>query len=60
MPWLAPFLFGMALARAVDLRALPALHLPAVLTWISRHSLSVYLVHQPVLLGVIWLATRLG
>lgn len=60
VPWLAPFLFGMALARAVDLRALPALQLPAALTWISRHSLSVYLVHQPVLLGVIWLATRLG
>ncbi len=60
VPWLAPFLFGMALARAVDLRALPELQLPAALTWISQHSLSVYLVHQPVLLGVIWLATRLG
>ena len=59
VPWLAPFLFGMALARAVDLRALPALPLPVALTWISRHSLSVYLVHQPVLLGVIWAATRL-
>lgn len=60
VPWLAPFLFGMALARAVDLRALPALQLPALITWISRHSLSVYLLHQPVLLGLIWLATRLG
>ena len=60
VPWLAPFLFGMALARAVDVRALPALPLPAALTWISRHSLLVYLLHQPVLLGLIWAATRFG
>jgi uncharacterized membrane protein len=62
VPWFAAFLFGMAVARA-----LPVSHadLPirrgwktSALTWPGRHSLFVYLFHQPILLGSIWFGTR--
>ncbi len=62
-PWLAPFLAGIALARI----ALPAMsgrrgapsRMIEVLSWPGRHSLLVYLVHQPVLVGLVWAGTRL-
>lgn len=62
VPWLAAFLFGMA---AVKL--LPIAHYDfdrasgtwaTICTWPGQHSLSVYLLHQPVLLGCLWLISR--
>ncbi len=52
-PWLAPFLAGVALTRWARASALwPAISRPPGrlarrLTWPGRHSLVIYLVHQP-------------
>ncbi|MCB2130038.1 MAG: DUF1624 domain-containing protein [Rhodobacteraceae bacterium] len=67
VPWLAPFLAGLGLARIAGTAGLfgrlarrpapgPIL---ARLAWLGRHSLAVYLIHQPVLFGAVWLAARL-
>ncbi|MBM2574827.1 DUF1624 domain-containing protein [Jannaschia sp. Os4] len=66
LPWAGPLLLGLAGAKALD-RAWPALgrltpetRLVRVLAWPGRHSLLVYLIHQPVLLGgltaFVWLS----
>ncbi len=60
-PWFGVFLIGMALGRLLSLPA-PKAWLAApvrwgpmggALKWIGRHTLILYLVHQPLLLGVI-------
>jgi uncharacterized membrane protein len=60
VPWLAPFLLGVALARMIDTRRLeptwPRRFPAQALAWPGRHSLAVYLLHQPVLLALVWLA----
>jgi len=52
LPWVAPFLAGIAVRvpwpRVVASRSLRILAFP------GRHSLIVYLIHQPVLIGLIW------
>jgi uncharacterized membrane protein len=69
-PWLAPFLVGLALAKLADgaglLPRLAAWPEPSrLLTWITfpgRHSLIIYLAHQPILIGgflaLQWLTAR--
>jgi uncharacterized membrane protein len=66
-PWLSPFLAGMALARL----ALPrfaisplALWTPRrapgrAFAWAGRHSLAIYLIHQPVMFGTLSLIAQL-
>ena len=62
-PWLAPFLTGLALAKhgaKTGLWSRLTRHTePGPLTWPGRHSLAVYLIHQPVLIGLVWAATQL-
>ncbi len=59
-PWTGVMLLGMAAAHALqrnDFRALaPLARLPAGLGALGRHSLAIYLVHQPVLFGLVNLA----
>jgi uncharacterized membrane protein len=62
-PWFAPFLAGLATGRLFTRFALwrhldwPATPLMRRLAWPGRHSLAIYLVHQPVLIGLIFTAT---
>lgn len=67
-PWVAPFLAGLALARLATRAGLwdrlahaglNASGLARTLAWPGRHSLAVYLIHQPVLIGLLWVAARL-
>jgi uncharacterized membrane protein len=61
-PWFGVVLAGVAFARLAEGRALPA-RLAAVgrrvppLLWAGRHSLAIYLLHQPLLYGVVYLAS---
>lgn len=63
VPWLAPFLLGIAFARTVDLRrwepSWPPWFPVHAATWPGRHSLAVYLVHQPILMALLWAAATL-
>lgn len=58
-PWAGVVLVGIALGRKLDqiayrpFRGLVAA--PRWLTFLGRHSLAVYMVHQPILLGALWL-----
>ncbi|MGC9420474.1 MAG: heparan-alpha-glucosaminide N-acetyltransferase [Rhodovulum sp.] len=67
-PWLAPFLAGLAIATLASRTGLwnhlrhasppgPALR---ALAWPGRHSLAIYLLHQPVLIALVWTGTVLA
>lgn len=62
MPWFGMVLFGIATGRLLlssglttRLRQMPAG--PELLRLAGRHSLAVYLLHQPVLIAIVWLLT---
>ena len=61
-PWTGVLLLGIAaghaLVRAHFAPLGPLGRSPAALRWLGRHSLVVYLVHQPLLMGVLWFATQ--
>lgn len=60
IPWMAPILFGTALGNALYNRRLLRHRLPEH-RWITlialpgRHALAIYLLHQPVILALLWL-----
>lgn len=62
LPWTGVMLLGIAAAHALrrhDFRTLAVLtRMPAALGVLGRHSLAVYLVHQPLLFGLVYLAAR--
>ncbi|MFO1396988.1 MAG: heparan-alpha-glucosaminide N-acetyltransferase [Burkholderiales bacterium] len=59
-PWAGVMLAGIALGHALlrhDFRAVaPFGILPRFVRWLGRHSLLVYMLHQPLLFGALWLA----
>jgi uncharacterized membrane protein len=63
LPWIAPFLFGMASTKLLinsrfleKFQSEKPVHHPVgrALTYAGRHSLTIYLVHQPLLFGLVW------
>lgn len=58
VPWMAPFLLGVALARIADPKRFeptwPRWFPAQAVAWPGRHGLAVYLLHQPVLLAIVW------
>ncbi len=55
LPWFGVVLFGLALGRFLCRRPLArGAAVVQPLTWIGRHTLVIYLVHQPILLGIFW------
>lgn len=67
-PWFAPPLIGIAVTRlaleknwqVVLATVQPNGRLSRALRFAGRHSLIIYLVHQPILLGLLWTAVALG
>jgi uncharacterized membrane protein len=59
-PWTGVLLIGIAAGHALARRGFawvaPLERLPAFVRWLGRHSLVVYMVHQPLLLGLLWIA----
>jgi uncharacterized membrane protein len=61
-PWIGVVLLGIGAGHELLRRELapiaPLARAPRALRWLGRHSLAVYMVHQPLLLGILWLALR--
>ena len=63
-PWFGPVLIGIALAQIATwlgiTEQLAAIRLPRfrLLQFIGRHSLAFYLIHQPVLIGCVWVFSQ--
>ena len=62
LPWLGVVLLGLAFGRAVPIRTYPsrADRWPRGFAKVGRHSLVIYLVHQPVMFGILTLINLSG
>ncbi|QUS54971.1 heparan-alpha-glucosaminide N-acetyltransferase [Pseudovibrio brasiliensis] len=68
IPWFGPVLLGVGcgdiFARYDLLRFLRGSASPSVISrcfaWFGRHSLATYLLHQPILFGVVWVGVNVG
>lgn len=64
IPWLSAFFAGMAFAKIVPVTRFDVPMTPGrlvnVLAWPGRHSLAIYLLHQPILLAVMWLVLAIA
>jgi uncharacterized membrane protein len=62
LPWFGMVLFGIAAARMIPRNAWPAWQpydvVTRTLALTGRHSLLFYLVHQPMLMGLLWAVTK--
>lgn len=57
-PWIGFIFFGIAFAHFLDWMGVlfPKKWIPLKnLEWLGRHALFVYLIHQPILFGILWL-----
>ncbi len=64
-PCISLFLLGIALGNAAYPKGEPLIRrapgsLGRILAWMGKGSLTIYLIHQPILLGLLWLALRMG
>jgi len=55
-PWYGVFLAGITAGKTVyaSKKSLLALHPPQTITWLGRQSLAIYLIHQPILLALLY------
>jgi len=58
VPWLSPLLIGIFVAKVWQPVPGRSTTLLTWLGWPGRHSLWIYLLHQPILIGVMWLLLR--
>ena len=62
LPWAGVVFCGIAVGHALVRNRFAALAPiaapPRWLAWLGRHTLAVYMLHQPVLLGVLWVLLR--
>ena len=63
-PWTGVVLVGIALGAALERRAFAPVaalaRLPNGVRGLGRHSLAVYMLHQPLLIGTLWVVLRSG
>lgn len=65
LPWFAPVLVGIAAGRlSIHYNLLDKMaewrRMPKALMWAGRHSLSFYLIHQPVLIALVYLVSQVA
>jgi uncharacterized membrane protein len=63
-PWAGVAFIGIALGHLLARQSFrivaPLAAAPRLLLWLGRHSLAVYMIHQPILLGALWVVLRGG